>query len=224
MKTYKVDGLHSDVNKRAWKEYNNPNGETIEYQYSARMPDGNDGSGVKVKKADQPNSAQELNKLLGLTKHIVEKKEDNSHWYDGTVFHPDWGGPRNAPLEGGSIGISAEVNNMPTGGIGIEAKAVEGGGSSIQRESGVIQNVLYLSSNPSAVEASAQVTLDLARKKGYSGNNPYTVEGEVSFNMGIVGISLYKNSDGGSGLRISLGVSTTKLRNPVTATVKVKEN
>ncbi len=85
MGQYEVTGLFADVNKILWKEYNNPNSETIRYDYLVRMPNGESGGGIKnVTPSDKPNSAQEVNTALGLTKPKPESKPiEKSMWRVG---------------------------------------------------------------------------------------------------------------------------------------------
>jgi len=80
-----------------------------------------------------------------------------------------------------------------------------------------------LTTAPRSIEANAQLTCDFARTKGYS-DKPFTAEKEVSLSLGFFTLSVYSNSDGGSGFRTSVGLSTTKSKMPVTATYKVTEN
>ncbi len=89
MGQYEVTGLFADVNKILWKEYNNPNSETIRYDYLVRMPNGESGGGIKnVTPSDKPNSAQEVNTALGLTKPKPESKP-----IEKSMFSYGGGGP-----------------------------------------------------------------------------------------------------------------------------------
>lgn len=90
IKVYDAPGLLQDVNKRAWKEYDNPDGKTIEYEYAVRMPDGTDGKSESMKKEAQPNSNQEVNKLLGLTAPVVEPKKEKTFAQKFNEIAPVW--------------------------------------------------------------------------------------------------------------------------------------
>ena len=133
-------------------------------------------------------------------------------------------GEYRGPIQGGSISAEAEVNTTPLGGTTFGVKAIDDGTEQMEFKAEATRNVLYLSSNPQNVEASIKATAEFQIKKSYSGDNPYTTEGEISLNIGYLSISGYGDSDGGYGLRISVGVSTSKSRIPVTATMKIKEN
>jgi RHS repeat-associated protein len=129
----------------------------------------------------------------------------------------------NAPFKGVEASASAEINNIPAGGVGGSVTLSESSPSKVSLSAETQSNSLYFSTTPRAVEAGANLSLDFQRTKG-SSERRSTTEGEISINFGFISISMYENTDGGSGFRVSIGISTTKSSNPLTGTVKTTIN
>jgi RHS repeat-associated protein len=136
--------------------------------------------------------------------------------------HDSWEGPHNAPFIAGSANASIEINT-PKAGIGISTSLYEASPSKVGLKSEVNNNSLFISTSPRAFEAKIEGNFDLSIANGNK-NNKYSTEAEISINFGILSVSKYQNTNGESGYRISLGLSTTKTTNPIVGSIKTKKN
>jgi RHS repeat-associated protein len=128
----------------------------------------------------------------------------------------------NGPLAGGSLYMKVEASNKGVG-VGFSAEAVETSSEGTLKGSTSAYSTTSVSTSGNGPEISAEAGVDLNMTKGYSNSNT-SVEGEVTYSFGgIFNIGYYKNSDGGSGIRFSVGVSSSGTKTPIKGKVSVTE-